>query len=65
MTSMAKGPEKRGHTSYPADANVLFDSKEQSSASSSDIATAFPGSDEKVLDFPRAEVTPEESVLGA
>ena len=61
MTSMAKGLGKRAHTSCPADANVLFDIKEQSSALSSDIATALPGSDEKVLDFPRVEVTPEES----
>jgi hypothetical protein len=61
MTSMAKGPGKRAHTSCPADANALFDTKEQSSALSSDIATALPGSDEKVLDFPRVEVTPEES----
>ena len=61
MTSMAKGLGKRAHTSCPADANVLFDTKEQSSASSSDIATALPGSAEKVLDFRRVEVTPEES----
>ena len=61
MKSMAKGPGKRARTSCPADANVLFDSKEQSSALSSDIATALLGSDEKVLDFPRVEVTPEES----
>ena len=61
MKSMAKGPGKPAHTSCPADANVLFDIKEQSSAWSSDIATALPGSDEKVLDFPRVEVTPEES----
>ena len=61
MKSMAKGPEKRAHTSCLSDANVLFDIKEQSSALSSDIATALPGSDEKVLDFPRVEVTPEES----
>ena len=64
MKSMAKAPGKRAHTSCPADANVLFDSKEQSSALSalsSDIATALAGSDEKVLDFPRVEVTPEES----
>jgi hypothetical protein len=40
MKSMAKGPGKRAHTSCPADANVLFDTKEQSSASSNDIATA-------------------------
>ena len=60
MTSMAKGPGKHAHTSCPADANVLFDIKEQSSVLSSDIATALPGS-EKVLDFPRVEVTPEES----
>ena len=49
-------------TSCPADANVLFDIKKQSLALSSDIATAPPGSDKNVLDFPRAEVTPEESV---
>jgi hypothetical protein len=42
MKSMAKGPGKRAHTSCPADANVLFDTKEQSSALSSDIATALP-----------------------
>ena len=45
----------------PADANVLFDIKRQSSALSSDIATALPGSDKKVRDFPRVEGTPEES----
>ena len=28
---------------------------------SSDIATALPGSDKRVRDFPRVEVTPEES----
>ena len=61
MKLMAKGPGKPAHNSCPADANVLFDIKEQSSAWSSDIATALPGSDEKVLDFPRVEVTPEES----
>jgi Protein of unknown function (DUF3631) len=60
MKSMPKGPERRAHTSCPADANVLFDIKEPSSALSSDIATALPGS-EKVLDSPRVEVTPEES----
>ena len=52
---------KRAHTSCPADANVLFDIKEQSSALSSDIATALQGSDKKVRDFPTVEVTPEES----
>ena len=61
MKSMAKVPGKRAHTSCPADANVLFDIEEQSSALSSDIATAPQGSDEKVRDFPRVEVTPEES----
>ena len=61
MKSMAKVPGKRAHTSCPADANVLFDIKKQSSALSSDIATALPGSDKKVRDFPRVEVTPEES----
>ena len=61
MKSMAKVPGKRAHTSCPADANVLFDIKRQSSALSSDIATALPGSDKKVRDFPRVEGTPEES----
>ena len=45
MKSMAKGPGKRAHTSgstCPADANVLFDTKEQSSALSSGIATVLP-----------------------
>ena len=54
---MAKVPGKRAHTSCP----VLFDIKKQSSALSSDIATALPGSDKKVRDFQRVEVTPEES----
>ena len=53
MKSMAKVPGKRAHTSCLADVNVLFDIKKQSSASSSDIATALPGSDKKVRDFPR------------
>ena len=57
MKSMAKVPGKRAHTSCP----VLFDIKKQSSALSSDIATALPGSDKKVRDFQRVEVTPEES----
>ena len=61
MKSMAKVPGKRAHTSCPADANVLFDVKKQSSALSGDIATALPGSDKKVRDFQRVEVTPEES----
>ena len=61
MKSMAKVPGKRAHTSCPADANVLFDIKKQSSALSSDIATALPGCDKKVRDFPRVEVTLEES----
>ena len=61
MKSMAKVPGKRAHTSCPADANVLFDIKEQSSALSSDIATALQGCDKKVRDFPTVEVTPEES----
>src|SRR6478752_3928668 len=61
MKSMAKVPGKRAHTSCPADANVLFDIKRQSSALSNDIATALPGSDKKVRDFPRVEGTPEES----
>jgi hypothetical protein len=61
MKSMAKGLEKGAHTSCPAGANVLFDLKEQSSALSSDIATALSGGDETVRDFPRVEDTPEES----
>jgi hypothetical protein len=65
MKSIAKGLEKGAHTSCPAGANVLFDLKEQSLALSSDIATALPGSNEKVRDFPSVEVTPEESARRA